>query len=168
MFWYILAGLISIAIIIPIIKDSIDGFNEVEDYVFWFAFVCGVLLLAVAFSGLCSVNTEPKSYEVVEDSAVVYTIEQYDNSTEKIILQEKDSDKYKFYGKTSNNNLPVFFIKAPQDASIIQYVDQDASPKVTRYRIKRPWHQKVFGAIGINKYIYIFEIPENTIRSVIN
>lgn len=165
MFWYILASLVSIVIISLLIKDIVDGVNEVEDYGFCAMYVIGVFLIAICFSNLCSINAEPKTYQVVEDSAVVYTIEKYDNSTNKIVLQSENN--YEFYGKTANN-APVSLIKARQDASIIQYVDRGTSPKVTKYKIKRPWHQKVFGAIGINKYIYIFEIPEYTIRSSIN
>lgn len=165
MFWYILAGLVSIVLIILLVKDSIDGFSEAADYGFCAIYVIGFFLIAIFFSNLCSINANPKTYQVVEDSAVVYTIEKYDNSTNKVVLQSNIN--YEFYGKTANNS-PVSLIKARQDASIIQYVDRGTSPKVTKYKIKRPWHQKVFGAIGINKYIYIFEIPEYTIRSSIN
>lgn len=165
MLWYIIAGIITILILIPLIKDTVNKYSEIEDWSLGIAIIIGIFLAAIFFSNLCSCDAEPKTYQVVEDSAVVYTIEKYDNSTNKVVLQSKNN--YKFYGKTSNN-APVSLIKARQDASIIQYVDRGTSPKVTKYKIKRPWHQKVFGAIGINKYIYIFEIPENTIKDNIN
>ena len=166
MFWYIIAGIITILILIPLIKNTINKYSEIEDWSLSIVIIIGIFLAAILFSNLCSCDAEPKTYPVVEDSAVVYTIEQYDNSTNKVVLQS--GSNYEFYGKIINNNMPVSLIKTQKDASIVQYVSQDMSPKVTKYRIKRPWHQIIFGAININKYIYIYEIPENTIKDNIN
>lgn len=166
MFWYIIAGLVSIIIIILLIKDIINGVSAVEDYTFCIMCIIGTFLIAICFSNLCSIKAEPKTYQVVEDSAIVYTIEQYDNSTNKIVLQSENN--YKFYGKTTDNNLPVSLIKTPKCTSIIQYVNTNVPPKVTRYKIKKPWHQVMFGPIGTNKYLYIFEVPQDTIKSNLN